>query len=333
MRSVPSGSFTRLISSSSLWAAWKECRRGKRRQPRIAAWDLDADTHICRLHRQLREGTFRPSPYRLKVVHDPKTRLVAAPALEDRVVQQALLAEIGPTYERGFIDHRYACCRGRGAHRAVLAFLGWLRRHPFRLSLDVRRYFPSIDHEILLNLFARRLRSRDRGTVELIESFLTAGGEVYRTPLARQVLGLDEDPVPEGCGLPLGSYLSHWSGGLYLDGLDHFVKRELKVRGYLRYMDDLALFGEDARELEEHREAIREWLRQERKLELKDRRDQVLPSTQPATYIGFRISRAGVAPGPKMKRRLRQRLLAAGSTSPAHLARSLQSYRGLLLSL
>jgi len=109
--------------------------------------------------------------------------------------------------------------------------------------------------------------------------------------------------------------------------------QQLKVRGYLRYMDDLALFGEDARELEDHREAIREWLRQARKLELKDRHDQVLPSTQPATCLGFRVSRAGVATGPKMKRRLRQRLRAAGSTSPTHLARSLQSYRGLLLSL
>ena len=66
------------------------------------------------LHRALRSGTYRPRPYSLKVVQDPKTRLIAAPAIVDRIVQNALLTEIGPAYERGFIDQSYACCTGRG---------------------------------------------------------------------------------------------------------------------------------------------------------------------------------------------------------------------------
>jgi RNA-directed DNA polymerase len=328
---VPSGSFERLSSLEALWRAWLRCRQGKRRQPNIAAFDLDADTHLCRLHRRLRGGSFVPGLYRLSVIHDPKTRLVAAPALPDRIVQHALLAEIGPTFERGFISQSFACCSGRGPHRALLAYLGLTRRFTYRLCLDVRRYFASIHHTTLIELFARRLR--DPQTLALLSAFLEAGGAVYRSPQAIEVFGLGSDPLPEGCGLPLGSYLSHWSGALYLDGLDHFVKRTLRVKGYLRYMDDLAFFGDDRRALEDVREQVRDWLVRERRLELKPRRDAVQPTAQPATYLGFRISRAGLLPGPKAKRRLKELLENSDDLGHERLVRSLVSYRGLLLSL
>jgi hypothetical protein len=331
VRSVPAGSYDRLSSREALWRAWLLCCRGKRRQPRIAEFDLDADHHVCELHRTLRAGSFQPGRYRLQVVHDPKTRLVAAPQLRDRIVQTSLLNEIGPAYERSFIDQSYACCTGRGPQRAVLAYLANTRRFRFRISLDVRRYFASIHQETLLRLFSRRLR--DSRTLGLIEAMVRAGGEVYRSPLARQALNLAMAPISPGCGLPLGSYLSHWSGGLYLDGLDHCAKRCLKVPGYLRYMDDLVLFGDDPAYLEDAREAIRSWLREQRRLELKSRRDGVQPTAQPSTYLGFRVSRAGVLPGPKAKRRLRQRLAAADSMQGETLQRCLTSYRGLLLSI
>jgi hypothetical protein len=121
--------------------------------------------------------------------------------------------------------------------------------------------------------------------------------------------------------------------GLYLDGLDHYVMRSLKAPGYLRYMDDLVLFGDDPLFLADAREAIRSWLQAERRLELKRRRDGVQPTAQPASYLGFRVSRAGVLPGPKAKRRMRQRLADADAMGVDRLERSLGSYRGLLLSL
>jgi len=331
MRSVPKGSFERFSSLEGLWAAWLRCRQGKRRQPRIAAFDLDADRHLCRLHRELHRGTYRPSSMRLKVVHEPKTRLVAAPEIIDRVVHNALLGDIGPTFERGFIDQSYACCTGRGPHRAVLAYLEHMRRHRFRMGLDVRRYFASVHLETLHQLFARRLR--DPRTVALIAELLAAGSQVYRSPLAFKTLKLDRDPLPAGHGLPLGGYLSHWSGGLYLDGLDHFIKRTLKIRAYQRYMDDLSLFDDDPDRLVEVRGAIGEWLRVERRLELKPRRDGAQPNSQPATYLGYRISRAGVLPGSKPKRRLRRSLCRAEALGDERLIRTLRSYRGLLLAM
>jgi RNA-directed DNA polymerase len=135
--------------------------------------------------------------------------------------------------------------------------------------------------------------------------------------------------VPAGRGLPLGGYLSHWSGGLYLDGLDHAIKRVLKVPGYLRYMDDFVLFADRAEALAEARERIGDWLARERGLALKDPLVKPLDNRLPAVFLGFRVSRAGVGPGPKALHRLRRRLRAADDLDPEQLARSLQAFRGI----
>ncbi len=325
MRSVPAGSYEHIAAFPTLWEAWHAYRRGKRRRGAVAEFDLDADLAIWRLHRDLTRGTFTPSPYRISLVADPKVRVIAAPAVRDRVLQRALLDTIGPTYEQGFIDHSYAVGRGRGAHRAVLAALGWMRQTRFRLHLDIRHYFASVGHARLLALFAHRLT--DTRTLNLIAALLEAGGAVYRDPLARIALG--EPPVPAGQGLPLGGYLSHWSGGLYLDGLDHHVKRVLKVPGYLRYMDDFVLFGDSAAALCQLRERLIDWLAAERGLRLKDPAARPLDNRLPTVLLGFRVSRAGLGPGPKALRRLRWRLRLTDPDDPDHLARSLQAFRGI----
>ena len=331
MRSVPSASFQCLSSPEGLWSAWLQCRRGKRRQPAIAQFDLNADRAVFALSRQLCSGRYQPQTPRVKLVYDPKPRLVAAPAIADRIVQTALLNAIAPTYEQGFIDQSYACCSGRGPHRAVLAYLQLSRRYDFRLQLDIRRYFASINHAVLYGLFAHRLH--DRQTLGLIETLLHSGGAVYAHEETRRLLGLGEDFPRSGVGMPLGAHLSHWSGGLYLDGLDHFIKRDLKFRGYLRYMDDFSLFHDDPARLEAAREAVPEWLLTERRLRLKDPVAPVQSTRQASSYLGFRVSRAGLAPGPKAKRRLRQRLRQAEAMGGVRLTKGLQAYRGLLLSI
>lgn len=328
MRSVAAGSYDRLASFPALWCAWQAYRRGKRRRPSVAAFDLDADLQVLALHRDLQAGTFAPSPYRVSLACDPKVRLIAAPAVRDRVLHRALLDTVGPIYEHGFIDQSFAVCSERGAHRAALAYLGWMRHHAWRLHLDIRHYFASIGHARLLALFARRLA--DPRTLELIAALLEAGGAVYRHPLAQIAL---DHPVPAGCGLPLGGYLSHWSGGLYLDGLDHLVKRALKVPGYLRYMDDFVLFAQRPEALVEARERIAEWLAQERGLALKDPVAMPADNRLPTVFLGFRVSRAGLGPGPKALLRLRRRLRQADSLDPDRLARSLLAFRGMWRAL
>ncbi len=157
---------------------------------------------------------------------------------------------------------------------------------------------------------------------------LNAGPRVYRTSAARTILGT---PREGRYGLPLGSYLSQWCGNFYLDGLDHFVKRELKVPGYLRYMDDFVLFSDDRGQLGDASAAIVDWLGRQRGLALNPKHGQIRPSHEPAIFLGYRISRAGVAPSRKLRRRFKMRVQAAACDGDAALERCLTAYRGLLV--
>jgi RNA-directed DNA polymerase len=143
-------------------------------------------------------------------------------------------------------------------------------------------------------------------------------------------MGLREDPLPAGSGLPIGTYFSQWCGALYLDGLDHYVQRELKIPGYLRYMDDLALFADDPPRLANAALCVGSWLQRERGLALNPKRGGIRSTAAPSTFLGYRVSRAGILPGPKLKRRMRQRLAVAAQRGPTALIRSLRSYSGLL---
>jgi retron-type reverse transcriptase len=327
MYTVPAGSYHRLSTQEALWQAWRACRRGKRRHPSVAHFDIDCDRHLLALHRELVAQQYRPSPWRLRCIADPKTRLIAAPAVRDRVLHHAVLHEIGPVFERRYLEQSFATGQQRGPHRAALAFLGCMRRYAWRLHLDMQAYFLRISHVRLLALFATRLVDAD--TLALLHTLIVSGAQVYRSALAAATLGARCPTV--GYGLPLGSWLSQWCGNFFLDGLDHFVKRQLRIPGYQRYMDDCVLFAETPAQLLEARTAIRVWLHEQRGLALNPKRLSVEPTTAPAVFLGYRISRAGISPSRKLRRRLRQRLQSAASRGEEALTRTIRSYQGLLV--
>jgi len=323
MRSVPAGSFGRIADPVALWRAWREHARGKGRRPAVAGFAVDADRHVFALVRALQAGTFRPDPYHQHIVVDPKRRLISAPSVRDRVLHQAIVGELGPCVARSYIDDNYACLPGRGPQRAVLRHLAFTRRYRHRLTLDVSRYFPSIAHAQVLELVRHRVA--DRQTLWLMALLVGHGGEVYRTAAARSVLG---DLGAPGRGLPIGSCLSQWLANLYLDGVDHFVRRTLKFHGYLRYMDDLVLFGDDRAALGAAHVAIAAWLATHRRLALNP--GHVVETGAPCTFLGYRVSRAGLSPGKKLRRRLPERVRRAAGRGTLALARTLQSYRALV---
>jgi RNA-directed DNA polymerase len=327
MRTLTAGSYQRLASQEALWRAWRDCRRGKRRNPAIARFEIDCDRHLLDLHRELLAFRYRPSPWRLHRICDPKTRLIAAPAVRDRLLHHALLSEIGPVFERRFIDQSFAAGRQRGPHRAALYFLACQRRYAWRLHLDIRAYFLSIRHDRLLALFAERLVDAD--TLDLLRLIMASGDAVYRSRLAAATLG--ERCPSAGRGLPLGSWFSQWCGNAYLDSLDHWIKRDLKIPGYLRYMDDMALFADRRTQLVDARAAIMAWLRDQRDLRLNPKHFTVEPTRTATVFLGYRVSRAGIAPSRKLRRRFRQRLRAAADRGEETLIRSIRSYQGLLL--
>ncbi|HNC99782.1 MAG TPA: RNA-dependent DNA polymerase, partial [Myxococcota bacterium] len=171
--------FEKVVHPENLWLAWRDFERTKRRRRDVAAFGVDAERQVLRLSRELSAGRWSPGGYKLLRICDPKRRLVAAAPVRDRVVHHALHRVLAPWWNRRFLHHSYACLPGRGSHRALLAFLGRARRFRFVLSLDISRYFYSIDRSSLQQLlFPAFPEARLQA---LLQRVLDSGGTLYRS--------------------------------------------------------------------------------------------------------------------------------------------------------
>jgi RNA-directed DNA polymerase len=321
--------FERVTSVENLWRAWRTFRSGKRGRPDVLAFEPEADRHVVDLHRRLAQGTYRPQGYRLLRLHEPKRRLIASAPVLDRVVHHAVHRVLAPLLDPTLLPSVYACLPGRGSHRAVLACVAALRRYDFVLCLDVRHYFLSIDHAVLLELMERRIK--DARLLALLATLIESGVGLYMAPGVPQFLGLEPGFPGPRCGVPIGNLTSQWWGNHYLSGLDHFIKRELKVPHYQRYMDDLTLLSDSRASLEAARTAIGDWLLRQRRLRLKHPHAAVRSTQLGFTYLGHRVTRAGAGPTRAVLQRMQQRVgerVLRGDREG--IERSIASYQGLL---
>ena len=275
--------FGRIASFPALVAAAMKAAKGKRAKPGVAAFLANLETEALRLERQLLSGAYRPGRYTKIEVFDPKHRIVSAAPFRDRVVHHALCAVCEPIFERGFIYDSYANRVGKGTHRAVARYERFRDRARYVLRCDIYRYFPAIDHEILKRDLRRRIACPP--TLALADRIVD--GSNAQEPVNLHFPGDDLfTPFERRRGLPIGNLTSQFFANLYLDGLDHYCKEVLRVKGYLRYVDDFALFHDDPGQLEDWRRRIEAYL-EGRRLKLHPRKTRILPTAEPAAFLGF----------------------------------------------
>ena len=299
------GLFPNIASFAALEAAAQRAARGKRRKPGVAAFLARLEHEVLRLERELLTGTWRPGRYVEISIRDPKPRTVSAAPFRDRVVHHALCAAIDPVFERGFVFDSYANRRSKGTHRAVARYERFRSRFTAVLRCDIYRYFPAIDHAILKADVRRRIGCER--TLELIDAIID--GSNPQEPMHRYYPGDDLfTPFERRRGLPIGNLTSQLFANVYLDGLDHFVKEVLRAPGYLRYVDDFALFHDDPRVLVAWRERIETCLAR-RRLSLHPRKTYVAPTAEPTTFLGYVLLPDGRRRLPEANvRRFRNRL-------------------------
>jgi retron-type reverse transcriptase len=262
------------------------------------------------------------------MVREAKERLISAAPYRDRVVHHALCTVIEPLFERGFIHDSYACRIGKGQHRAVECLQSFCRRWPYALKCDIRKFFPSIDHEILKGLIAKRIK--DRSVLDLCGKIIDGsnpqggaatyfpGDDLFAPHLRRR-------------GLPIGNLTSQFFANVYLDPLDRFVKEILHVRGYVRYCDDFVLFGNSPRELLAWRERLRGRLDRLR-LELHPAKQHIWRSRDGIDFLGYRVfpfhRRLRRGNEARQRRRLKRLLadLSRGQVSPQMVTQSVKSW-------
>ena len=214
----------------------------------MSAFEHRLEENLLELSDELSAGGYRPGPYRSFEIREPKRRLISAAPFRDRLVHHALCAAMEAAFERSFIHDSYANRVGKGTHRALDRAEHFARRYPFVLSLDVRQFFPSIDHEILLSAFSEKVG--DPRILDLARLVLAGGDGVLSEEYDMVYFpGDDLFSLLRPRGLPIGNLTSQFWANVYLNRFDHFVKRELRVPGYVRYVDDLLLFGSSKGEL------------------------------------------------------------------------------------
>ena len=240
-------------------------------RPAVAQFEYRLEDNLILLQQELLAQTYRPGPYHSFYIHEPKRRLISAAPFRDRVVHHALCNLIEPPFERSFISDSYANRVGKGTHRALDRCQQLARRYRYVLPLDVRQFFPAIDHAILRGVLARKIHDPD--VLWLVDRVLESGAGVLSEAYDMVYFPGDDPSTGSGQGLfavnrprglPIGNLTSQFWANCYLNHFDHFVKRELRCckqrGGYLRYVDDSLLFDNDKRTLWERLEAVVERL-------------------------------------------------------------------------
>jgi len=258
------------LDRDALHRAYLRSRQGKRSLPSTLAFEQNLGANIEALFHELHDGTYQIQPYRKFQVHEPKTRDICAPTFRDRIVQHALYEILYPIFDRTFIHDSYGCRVGKGTHKAAdqaQRFLRESRQDSYYLQLDIKKFYYSINRRILREQLARKIK--DQRFLDLSVAFTE-----------------QDDPL----GLPIGNLLSQLFALIYLDAFDQWVKRDLKIKRYVRYVDDSILFDLDRQQAQALRDEIAEWLWVH--LELRLSRHTIAPIKRGFNFVGFRTWRS-----------------------------------------
>lgn len=257
--------FPLIYDYNNLLLAWKKTQKLRKYNPDIMLFRKNLDENLIIIQNELIWKSYKVSKYQKFVIYEPKKRIISALPVKDRVVQHALVNVIEPIIDKKFIFDSHACRKGHGLKLAVDRFIKFAKKNKYCLKCDIASYFPSINHIILKSLYRRHISCCD--TLWLID----------------KIIDSTENP-----GLPIGNLLSQLSANLYLHELDFFVKHILKIKHYIRYMDDFVIFDNNYENLIKIKDAICIFLRDNLLLYLKDGKTKIYETKNGIDYCGFR---------------------------------------------
>lgn len=215
--------FESCFTEENLYNAYLEARKHKRAKRSCFEFEKNLGLSLDILRKEIFDGSYTPKPYFKFPLFDSKPRIIYAPAFRDIVVQHAIYKIIYPIFNASFVDTSFACRKGKGVHACadfVQESLKKCHDDDYILHLDVKKFFYTIDHQILADLLRKKIK--DERLLDIMLEFVK-----HDQPL----------------GIPIGNLLSQLYALIYLNPLDHFIKRELKIIHYARYVDDMVLIG------------------------------------------------------------------------------------------
>lgn len=258
--------YDKIISLENLRKADVIAQKGKQKQPGVIIHNKNREANIQALHKMLVDKKFKTSEYSTFPVYEPKERLVySLPFFPDRILHHAIMLQLDPILNPTFTSDTYSCIKGRGIHKAIEAVKKSMINVNdtfYCLQMDITKFYPSTDHDILKGKLRRKIKDND-------------------------VLNLLDEIIDSAEGLPIGNLLSQSFSTFYLTYFDHWIKETLKVKDYFRYADDMIIFASNKPQLHAYLAAIRKYLKIHLKLDLKGNY-QVFPvHSRGVNFLGY----------------------------------------------
>lgn len=277
--------YPKIIAFANLLSAARKAQKGKLNRDNVLEFNYYLLLELEKVENQLKSKTYKPGAYKTFEILEPRPRMISAAPYRDRVVHHALCNIILPIFENTYIGDSYSNRVGYGTHRALRRFTSFARSSRCILQCDIKKYFPSIDHEILKTLLRRKIKCKD--TLWLIDTIIdNSNPQIDLDDNDKYFPGDDIFSPLRRRGLPVGNLTSQFFGNVYLNGFDHFIKETLKVSKYVRYVDDFALFSDDREFLAEARLAMEEYLASLR-LKMHPAKSQLFETRHGANFLGF----------------------------------------------
>jgi RNA-directed DNA polymerase len=260
--------YQQICSLDNLALADVKARKGKGQQLHIMRHDADRKANLERLHHALISREYRTSEYHIFKIYEPKEREVyRLPYYPDRITHHAIMNVLEQVFMGTFTADTYSCIKGRGIHgaaRAVTRALTHRQETQYCLKLDITKFYPSVDHDVLKAQLRRKIKDKN-------------------------LLWLMDEIINSATGLPIGNYLSQYLANYYLTGFDHWLKEVKGVKYYFRYADDIVILGADKPVLHYLLAEIKRYLRENLKLEVKGNY-QVFPvAARGIDFVGYRF--------------------------------------------
>jgi retron-type reverse transcriptase len=230
--------YSSVSSFENIYLAFASASRGKKFSEEVALFCLKLEENLHSIYEDLMSQSFTPGKPRTFIVLDPKRREIVAPPFRDRVVHHALYNIASPIFDKKFIYHSYACRIGKGTQKAISSLQKEMKKHKYKdgyfIKADIRKYFASIDHDILLESIARTIKCNK--TLKLWRVIMNGYGF-------------------HSVGRPVGALTSQLEANIFLNQLDHLLVEKYQLK-YFRYMDDFIVLCDNKEKAKQSLEAI-----------------------------------------------------------------------------
>lgn len=258
--------YQQICSVDNLRLAAAIAQKGKRKQPGVIEFNKNAEENILKLHEMLINKTFKTSPYKTFTIYEPKERIISClPFFPDRIVHHAVMNILEPIFVSTFTGDTYSCIKKRGIHAAsgkLKKALKDVTGTQYCLKLDIKKFYPNINHDILKQLLRRKFKDAD-------------------------LLWLLDEIIDSSEGIPIGNYLSQYFANFFLTYFDHWLKETMRVKYYFRYADDMVLLSGSKKELHQLLYFIRIYLKQNLDLDLKENYQVFKVATRGIDFVGY----------------------------------------------